>query len=163
MALITRTKVQKDCKIGACAEDWKCGRPQESVFVVLKNRSQKTSLKVLCQPVSGYDEFLFRFSFSFFFFFFFVIFAEYEILYNSCNCVWFFFCEFYRRGDYVGGPLQNSHQCSDWNKHTSVLLLARTFCPGHCFGKRFLFTGKRWKEIPFLPSLWDLFEQYRRC
>ena len=86
----------------------------------------------------------------FFLFFFFVIFAEYEILYNSCSCVWFsFFCEFYHRGDYVGRPLQNSHQCSGRNKHTSVLLLARTFCPGHCFAKFFLFNGKRWKEIPF--------------
>ena len=46
---------------------------------------------------------------------------------------------FLLREDYVGGPLQNSHQCGDRNKHTSVLLLERTFCPGHCFAKRFLF------------------------
>ena len=98
-----------------------------------------------------------------FFDFFFVIFAGYEILYNNCYCVCFFFsffCEFYHRGDYAGGPLQKSQQWGDRNKHTTVLLSDRTFCPGHCFAKFFLFTGKRWQEIPFLPSLWDLFEQY---
>ena len=74
MAVITRTKVhaKRLLNLNWClpAEDAKCGRPQESVFVVLKNRSQKTSLEVLFQPVSGYDEFLFCFLFLFFFIFF---------------------------------------------------------------------------------------------
>ena len=47
-----------------------CGRcdvretARVSAFVVLQNWSRKTSLnEVLCQPVSGYDEFLFNFFF----------------------------------------------------------------------------------------------------
>ena len=120
---------------------------------MLKNRSQKTSLKVLCQPVSGYDDFLF--CFLFFFFFFFVIFTEDEIVYNSCNYVWFFlsFSSFTTEeimsvvhfktvmSEVIGTNIQVFFFCP------------KLFVPAFALPSFFLFTAKRWKEVPFLPSV----------
>ena len=155
MALITRTKVHAErllnlnwCLCGRC----KVRKTARECVCCVEEPESENKLEGTLSTSIRMRRVLVLFSISFFFF---VIFAEDEILYNSCNYVWFFLSFASFTTEKIMSVVHFKTVMSEViGTNIEVFFFwQELFVLAFALPSFFLFTAKRWKEIPFLPSL----------